>query len=296
MKAKKKHDSDRSFYIWINIILIVVSIAALIPFYLVIVTSFTNEGYIMLHGYTFFPKQLSVTAYKWILGKNSTIYMAYRNTIALTTVGTVVSLCLVSMYAYTASRKKLRFRNFIAFWAWIPTVFYAGLIPFYMVLVKLHFQNTYWGLVVPIFMNPFNVFLMLNYFRGLPGEVMESAAIDGASEWLTYLKIVVPMSKPVFATVSLYVILQIWNEWTLTLLLIDNDHKAMYPLQYLLRQIMAQVNYAQAQVNQVVNIGDLPQESLKMATVVMTIGPVILVYPFIQKYFVKGINVGAVKG
>lgn len=276
--------------------LLLISALSLLPFVLVIIVSFTPEKYIMLDGYSLFPKAFSLTAYKWILGSNSTVFNAYKISIITTAAGLAGSLVLVSMMAYTASKKHLKYRSVIAFIAWIPTVFYSGLIPFYMVLIKLNLQNNIWGLIVPMFMSPFNVFLMLNYFRGLPDAVMESAKIDGASEFRTFVQIVMPMSTPVIATVSLFVILQYWNDWQLSLLLLDTGHRKLFPLQYLLRQIMAQVSFTQQQTVQVVGANELPQESVKMATVIVTLGPVVLVYPFIQKYFVKGITLGAVKG
>lgn len=273
-----------------------ISLVAVIPIYLVVVTSFTSEKYITMNGYTFFPKELSLVAYHWVLGSNSTIFNAYKVTVLITLAGLAGSLALVSMVAYAASRKHLKYRNVISMIAWIPTVFYGGLIPFYMVLVKLHFQNNIWGLFVPLLINPFNVFLMLNYFRGLPDAVMESAKIDGASDFKTFLRIVIPMSAPVLATVSLFTVMQIWNEWSLSLLMIDTNHRNLYPLQYLLRQILSAVSFSQGQSTQVVGANELPQESVKMATVVVTIGPIIFVYPFIQRYFIKGITLGAIKG
>lgn len=292
----KKRASDICFNIFNYIFLSLLSLAAIIPFILVIMVSLTPEKYIMLDGYSLFPREFSLTAYKWILGKDSTVFNAYKISITTTSIGLVCSLVLVSMMAYPASRKHLKYRNIIAYVAWIPTVFYSGLIPFYMVLVKLKLQNNLWGLIVPMFMNPLNVFLMINYFRGLPDAIMESAKIDGASDFKTYVQIVLPMSTPVIATVALFVILQYWNDWQLPLLLLDTGHRHLYPLQYLLRQILAQVSFAQNQTVKLVGANELPQESVKMATVIVTLGPIVLVYPYIQKYFVKGITMGAIKG
>jgi len=272
----------------------VVAIIAIIPFYLVIITSFTQEKYITLDGYRMFPRGLTLTAYKWVLGDNSTVFGAYKITIFITIVGTVIGLFLTSMMGYVASRKHLKYRNVISMIAYIPVVFYGGIIPFYMVLLSLHLKNNILGLIVPMLINPMNVFLMMNYFRGLPDAVMESAKIDGASDYKTYLKIVMPMSGPVIATVALFIMLQYWNEWYLSLLLIDDTK--LYPLQFLLRQIIARVSYAQGQSGSVIQASELPQESVKMATVCVTLGPILLVYPYIQKYFVKGITIGAVKG
>lgn len=284
------------FDIFNYIVLGLLSIIALIPFLLVIIVSFTPEKYIMMNGFSLFPKELTLTAYKWILGGNSTIFNAYKISIIVTASGVVGGLVLVSMMAYSASRKHLRYRNIIAYIAWVPTVFYSGLIPFYMVLIKLHLQNNILGLIVPMLISPLNVFLMMNYFRGLPDAIMESSKIDGASDFKTFIRIVMPMSTPVIATVSLFIILQFWNDWQLSLLLLDTGHRNLFPLQYLLRQIMAQVSFAQNQTVKMVGANELPQESVKMATILVTLGPVVLVYPYIQKYFVRGITLGAVKG
>lgn len=290
----KKQKGSMGFNIINNIFLSLVSLVCLIPFYLVIITSFTKEKYIQADGYKLFPRGLTLDAYKWVLGGNSTVFNSYKVTIFITAAGTVLGLILVSMVAYAASRKHLKYRNVISMIVYIPMVFYGGLVPFYMVLINLGLKNSILGLFVPILIAPMNVFLMINYFRGLPDAVMESAKIDGADDFRTFIKIVLPMSAPVIATVALFIMLQIWNEWVLSLLLIDDSKK--YPLQFLLRQIIARVSYAQSQSQSMVNAAEMPQESVKMATVVVTLGPIVLVYPFIQKYFVKGITVGAVKG
>lgn len=290
----KKQKGSMGFNIINNMFLSLVSLVCLIPFYLVIITSFTEEKYIQADGYKLFPKGLTLDAYKWVLGGNSTVFNSYKVTIFITVAGTVLGLILVSMVAYAASRKHLKYRNVISMIVYIPMVFYGGLVPFYMVLINLGLKNSILGLFVPVLIAPMNVFLMINYFRGLPEAVMESAKIDGADDFRTFIKIVLPMSAPVIATVALFIMLQIWNEWVLSLLLIDDSKK--YPLQFLLRQIIARVSYAQSQSQSMVNAAEMPQESVKMATVVVTLGPIVLVYPFIQKYFVKGITVGAVKG
>lgn len=290
----KKKKENMAFNVINNLFLSLVALACLIPFYLVIITSFTQEKYIKADGYKLFPRGLTLDAYKWVLGGNSTVFNSYKITIFITVAGTVLGLILVSMVAYSASRKHLKYRNVISMIVYIPMVFYGGLVPFYMVLINLGFKNSIPGLFIPILIAPMNVFLMINYFRGLPEAVMESAKIDGADDFRTFIKIVLPMSGPVIATVALFIMLQIWNEWVLSLLLIDDSKK--YPLQFLLRQIIARVSYAQSQSQSMVNAAEMPQESVKMATVVVTLGPIVLVYPFIQKYFVKGITIGAVKG
>lgn len=291
----KKHIRSWSAFDYFNLIfLIAVAVVALVPFYLVIITSFASEKSILMNGYTLWPEEFSLNAYRYVLGKNSTVYGGYLISITMTACGTLLGLLVTSLYAYVCSRRNLKLHNHLSMVAYVPIVFNGGMVAFYMVLVSLHFQNTLWGLIIPMLMAPMNVFLMKNYFLGLPDSVVESARIDGAGEFRIYWNIVMPMSTPVIATVGLFIALQYWNEWFLPLLLISDPK--LYPLQFLLRQIMARVSYAQSQTGAVVTAGSMPQESLKMATVVVTIGPIIFLYPFVQKYFVKGITIGAVKG
>ena len=281
---------DTSNYILLGICALI----ALIPFYLVIISSFTSEKCILMDGYRLWPRELSTLAYQYVLGKDSAVLNGYKISIITTVIGTLCGVFVTSMYAYPASRRYVKYRNVISLIAYIPVVFNGGVVPLYMVLVNLNLQDRLIGLIIPMLVAPMNVFLMLNYFRNLPDAVMESAKIDGANDYRTYLSIVLPMSGPVIATVALFIILQYWNEWFLALLII-NDRK-LYPLQYLLRQIMARVSYVQNQAKEAMTAGSMPQESVKMATVTVTIGPIIFVYPFIQKYFVKGITIGAIKG
>ena len=281
---------DTSNYILLGICALI----ALIPFYLVIISSFTSEKCILMDGYRLWPRELSTLAYQYVLGKDSAVLNGYKISIITTAIGTLCGVFVTSMYAYPASRRYVKYRNVISLIAYIPVVFNGGVVPLYMVLVNLNLQDKLIGLIIPMLVAPMNVFLMLNYFRNLPDAVMESAKIDGANDYRTYISIVLPMSGPVIATVALFIILQYWNEWFLALLII-NDRK-LYPLQYLLRQIMARVSYVQNQAKEAMTAGSMPQESVKMATVTVTIGPIIFVYPFIQKYFVKGITIGAIKG
>jgi len=285
---------DRIFDISNYIFLGICALIALIPFYLVIISSFTSEKHILMDGYRLWPRELSTLAYQYVLGKDSAVLNGYKISVITTVIGTLCGVFVTSMYAYPASRRYVKYRNVISLIAYIPVVFNGGVVPLYMVLINLNLQDRLIGLIIPMLVAPMNVFLMLNYFRNLPDAVMESAKIDGANDYRTYLSIVLPMSGPVIATVALFIILQYWNEWFLALLII-NDRK-LYPLQYLLRQIMARVSYVQNQAKEAMTAGSMPQESVKMATVVVTIGPIIFVYPFIQKYFVKGITIGAIKG
>lgn len=269
-----------------------VALTTLVPFLIVLSVSFSDEKSVAQYGYRLIPAGWSLDAYKMLFGNGSVIFNAYKVSLTITIVGTILAVIITSMMAYALSRKVLRYRNVISMIAYIPMVFSAGLIPFYIVLIRvLHFNDTLQGLIVPLLMNPFNLFLILNYLRGIPDAVIESAKIDGAGEFRIYRSIVLYLALPGLATITLFYALNYWNEWQLALLLIENTK--LYPLQFLLRQVLMRVTYVSQQMNMASNI---PSESTKMATVVVTMGPILLVYPFVQKYFIKGITIGAVKG
>ena len=291
---KNKGKKYNAFDVFLIIFLGIVSLIAVTPFYVVVITSFASEKSILMNGYALWPEAFSLKAYEYVLGPTSTVYSSYLVTIVITVCGTIGGLIVTSLYAYVCSRRNLKYSNRLSIIAYIPVVFNGGMVSFYMVLVNLRFQNSIWGLIIPMLVAPMNVFLMKNYFLGLPESVVESAKIDGASPSRIYAKIIMPMSTPVIATVGLFIALQYWNEWFLPLLLVSDSK--LYPLQFLLRQIMARVSYSQSQSAGVMTAGSMPQESLKMATVVVTIGPIIFLYPFVQRFFVKGITIGAVKG
>ncbi len=280
------------FKITNTIFLGLVSILTLFPFLIVLVVSFSNESSIAKNGFSLIPEKWSLDAYRLIFD-GSVVFNAYKISIFITVAGTLLSVLLTSMLGYALSRKNLKYRNVLNMIVYIPMIFSGGLVPFYMVLLKLHLKDNILGLILPMLFNPFFMFLILNFFRGLPDAVIESAKIDGAGEFRIYRSIVMRLAAPGIATITLFYALNYWNEWNLALLLI-NDTK-LYPLQYLLRMILMRVTYVgQAAMN--ANVSEIPAESTKMATVIVTIGPIMLVYPFVQKYFIKGITIGAVKG
>lgn len=286
---KKKLDV---FNIVNTIFLAFVSITTLIPFLIVLTVSFSDETSIAHHGFKLIPERFSLAAYKSIFSNGSTIFDAYKVSFFVTIVGTTIAVLITSLMGYALSRKQLKYRNFFNIFVYIPMVFYGGIVPFYIVLVKLHLTNNIWGLIVPMVFSPFNLFLILNFFRGLPDEIMEAAKIDGAGELRIFWSIAMKLALPGIATITLFYALGFWNDWTLALYLISDTK--LYPLQFLLRQIISRVSFI---ANSQVHItGEIPAESTKMATVIVTIGPILLLYPFIQKYFIKGIVIGAVKG
>lgn len=280
------------FNIMNTVFLAFVSLLTLFPFLIVLSVSLTDEKSIAKNGFSLIPGEWSVAAYK-IIFDGSVVFNAYRISIIVTVVGTILSVLITSMLGYSLSRKNLRYRNVLNMIVYIPMIFSGGLVPFYMVLLKLHLKDNILGLILPMLFNPFFMFLILNFFRGLPDAVIESAKIDGAGEFRIYRSIVMRLAAPGIATITLFYALNYWNEWNLALLLI-NDTK-LFPLQYLLRMILQRVSYV-GQAAMSANISEIPAESTKMATVIVTIGPIMLMYPFIQKYFIKGITIGAVKG
>lgn len=287
---KKLHVSD----VLINIILGLVSLFTIIPFYLVVIASVTKEQEITKYGYTVFPKGLTLDAYKYIFSGSSNVLTAYNVTIIVTLVGTFFGVILTTMLAYSITRKEMRYSKQLSLFVYLPFLFNGGLVPFYMLLLKLGFKDQIYGLIIPMLINSFNVFLMVSFMKNLPQEIFESAKVDGASEYTIFFKIALHLSTPALATLTLFIMLGYWNDWYLSLLLIDD--KSKYPLQFLLRQIISNVEFAKANPKFASIVGMTPKESSKMATVVITIGPILLAYPYLQRYFVKGITVGSVKG
>ena len=286
----KKHFSLFNFF---NIIFLsIVSSLTLLPFLLVLGSSFSDEGSISKYGFSVIPKKFSLDAYKSIFANSSTIINAYKITLTITIVGTLIAVVITSMLAYALSRKQLKYKNILNLFVYIPMIFSGGIVPFYIVIHKLGFVDSIWGLIIPMVFNPFNFFLLLNFFRGLPDEIVESAKIDGAGEFRILTSIVMKIALPGIATICLFYSLAFWNDWTLSLYLINETE--LYPLQFLLRAIMQRATIIAG--SNAHFTGDIPAESVKMATVIITVGPILLVYPFIQRYFVKGLTIGSVKG
>ena len=279
---------------------IVVSIFALFclfPFIMVVSGSLTPEEDIVKYGYSLIPRRISFDAYRILLYDIDRVLNAYKITIFVTVVGTLCSLLVNSMAGYVLSRK-VRYQKPLLIFTIITMLFSGGMVPWYIVCVRyLHLKDTVWALILPTVARAWYIFLLRNFFKGIPEEMYESSKIDGASELTTFVKIMLPLAKPAIATVTLFASLAYWNDWWAGLMLIDDSNKQ--PLQLLLRTIVSNTQFLQSSPNagmmqEVSNI--LPVESVKMAIVILTIGPIIFVYPFIQKYFVKGIMVGAVKG
>ncbi|MGH4050096.1 MAG: carbohydrate ABC transporter permease [Clostridium sp.] len=295
-KIKKVSTDIIAFNIVGYIIITIIMLLCLIPFLLIVSGSFTSDEAISKFGFSLIPKEFSLAAYKMLFSFPEQILRAYGVSILVTVSGTVTGLILMSMAGYVLMRRDFEARNKIAFFLYFTTLFSGGLIPWYMLISKyLNMQDMYSALIIPELVGVFNILLFRNFMKSIPDSLIESAKIDGAGDFLIYWKMMLPLSKPVIATVGLFVALSYWNNWFMASLFIKNANK--YPLQYLLYKTLQSAQFLNAsQASQYVVSTNVPTESLKMATAVVATGPIILLYPFVQKFFVKGITIGAVKG
>ncbi|WP_339290093.1 carbohydrate ABC transporter permease [Paenibacillus sp. FSL W8-0187] len=284
--------SDKMAVLLFGLFLIIFALACLLPFWLMVINSFSSTRSLAVNGYSIWPAEFTLESYRFLL-QGKQMFTSYGITIAVTAIGTVIGLVVTTLFAYVLAHPKNRYRGFLSFMTYVPMVFGSGLVGFYLLVVQwLHLKDTLWALVLPYVMNPFFAFILVSFYRSLPYELNESANMDGAGEWAIFFKIIRPISTPVIATISLFYALQYWNDWWLSLLFIDNSD--MYPLQLLLRQLMSQMQLTSLNHGNVLTLP--PAEGVKLATVCLTIGPIILVYPMVQKYFVKGLTLGSVKG
>lgn len=277
-------------------LLTAISIVCLIPFWLIVAGSFTDEMEIIAEGFKLFPNTISFEAYKSVFATPEQIYRAYGVTIGVTVAGSVLGLLLTSMAGYVLSRKDFIYRNSLSFFIYFTTLFSGGLIPWYIMMTKyLGLKDSYWALILPPLISAWNIILMRNFMKSIPDSVIESAKIDGAGDFLIYRKIILPLSTPGLATIGLFLALGYWNDWFNANVFITSDHK--YPLQFLLYKILSSAAVLRTQTGAYLAANVVPPtETLKMAVAVVATGPIILLYPFVQKYFVKGLTIGAVKG
>ena len=272
------------------------AILCLLPFVIVVSGSFTADSIITRQGYSIFPRGVTLHAYKTVFAMPEKILRAYGVTFFVTITGTLTGLFIISMTGYALHRRILKYRNQIAFYFYFTTLFNGGLIPWYIMVANvLRLKDNILVLIIPMLMNPFLIFLMRNFMRTIPESIIESANIDGAGEFRILLSLVLPIATPALATVGLFLALAYWNEWFMSSVFIDNEK--LISLQYYLYRILAKADFLRSGVSRNVTITiDIPRESIKLATAVVATGPVILFYPFVQKYFVQGLVIGAVKG
>lgn len=287
------------YQVIINLILILVTLIMVLPMILLFMSSISSEAALLNNGYSFFPKEFSLDAYRYIFTNKETIFRAYGMTILVTFIGTAANLLLSSMMAYGLSVKKLPFRNAINFYVFFTMLFNGGLVPSYLMWSgTFHVKNTIWALILPnMLLSAMNVILIRTYYMtSIPEALYEAAKIDGASYMHIFRKIVLPMGKPILVTVGLFSGLGYWNDWTNGLYYI-NDSK-LYTVQNLLNKMIQDIQALQANASATGGGAamQVPTVSVRMAIAFVALLPILIVYPFLQKYFAKGIALGAVKG
>ena len=284
----------------LNIVFMLFALACVMPVVLVIIVSFTHNDSLVANGYSFFPDKWSLIAYESLFKDAGTIAGAYSVTIGITVVGTISSVLLMALFAYPISRSDYPYRKIFTFFLFFTMLFNGGVVTRYLVYTQvLGLTDTLMSLILPLLILPFNVFMMRTFFQTtIHPALIESARMDGAGELLIFIRIVLPLSLPVLATMSLFSTINYWNDWFNALLFIRSEEK--YPLQYLMIRVINDIMFLRENVAIAAQnpelLANLPNESLQMAMAVVGMGPILVVYPFFQKYFVKGLTVGAIKG
>ena len=268
------------------------AVACLIPFWMILAGSFTDESKLSVSGYSLFPHPFSLSAYETIF-TGPAVLSAYKTSAFITVVGTAISLAATTGIAWVIARRLPYISKPLAIFTYIPMLFTGGLVPLYLLVTQyLKLQNNLFAVILPLLVAPFLVFIQVSFFRQLPEEILESARVDGASELRIFFQIGLPLSKPILAVIGLFYAVTYWNEWFHALLFISEPNK--YPLQLLLQNLISSVT----------NAATLPQSTaqaapvyqIRLALTAVTIGPILLAYPFAQRYFVKGLTLGATKG
>ncbi|MDF2486797.1 MAG: binding-protein-dependent transport system inner rane component [Herbinix sp.] len=298
-KNKKKDDLSGRIIRTIGYVFIsFLALSCLLPFVIMVSASFENEKILVREGYHLFPKEFTMYAYEVILGGNNEIIGSYIVTILLTVIGTGLGLFITAMTGYVLQRPDFLRRNKVSLFLFFTTLFSGGLVPFYLLMTRyLHLKNNYLAILIPSLISAWNIIMMKNFIRNaIPHSVSEAANIDGASPFVTFLKVIIPMSKPALATIGLFIGLGYWNEWYNSMLFLDSSVQ-FRPLQLLLYNLINRAEYLKnSMAGKNILTQDLPLETVKLATAVLATGPIILAYPMVQKYFISGITVGAVKG
>lgn len=273
------------------------AIVCVLPFYLIIVGSLSSEQALLQKGYQFYIQDFTLEAYKLCFQSSSGVLTAYRNTILLTLVGTTINIFITTMTGYVLSRRDFQWRNIFSFFFFFTMLFSGGMVPSYIMNVRIwNFKNQWYALILPMMFSVWNMIIAKNYMIGLPYEIIESAKIDGANDLVIYVKLILPLALPCVATLALFSGLSYWNDWMNCLLYINK--REMFTLQYYLQELLAKIESIKSDLEHTTGqvAQQLPQESLKMAMTITVTGPIIFLYPFLQRFFVKGLTVGAVKG
>jgi putative aldouronate transport system permease protein len=289
---------DRQIFAAVGYVsLAILAILCIFPFILIVSSSLTEESVIITEGFKLFPSVFSTEAYSILFKYPDQMIRAYVVTITVTALGTLSGLFLTAMTAYCLSRRDFKWRNQFSFFFFFTTLFNGGLVPWYLLLVNyLHLKDTMLALIIPLLLNVFYIIVMKSFMNNIPEAITESAKIDGAGDFLIFSRLIIPLSKPALATIGLFIALGYWNDWYNALLFVS-DQKLM-PLQYYLYKMLGNMDGMRKAMmgSGAVITTSLPTEGLKMAMTIVASGPILIAYPFIQKYFVQGLTIGAVKG
>lgn len=294
------YKSDRISQGVSHIFLIILSVGSIIPLIILLSSSFSSEASILKEGYSFLPKEFSFAAYEYLLTNSASILRAYGITVFVTVFGTIVSLAMTALLAYGLSRRDLPYRNFFAFIVFFTLLFNGGLVPTYLVYTQVFdIKNTIWALIIPgLLMNGFNVLLMRTFFMtSIPEPVIESARMDGAGEFRTFFSIVLPLSLPILATIGLLQTIFYWNDWFNGLIYITEP--SLFSIQNILNRMLSDIQFLASSnlgTNTSAAAAQIPTTAVRMAIAVIGFLPILIAYPFFQKYLIKGIALGSVKG
>jgi len=291
-------NNSKVFNVFVNLLLAALIAACIIPFWLLFVSSVTSESYLIQHGYSLMPKEFSLDAYKYLWEAKDSIGRAYLMSVVIAGIGVFANIVLTVLFAYPLSHKDLPGRGAISFFLFFTMLFNGGLVPTYLVYTNLiNVKDTLAGMIVPyLLMNAFFVIIMRTYFTSsIPGEVLEAARIDGANEVQSLTRIVLPMSKPIIATIALMTLISYWNNWTNGIYFLTT-RTDFYGIQNYLNDVMNKAAFLQSHMNGMINAKAVPNIGVRMAIAVIAVLPLMIAYPFFQKYFVKGITLGSVKG
>ena len=272
------------------------AILCVLPFYLIVVASFTSERTIITEGYSLIFREISFDSYRMALKNPTAVAIAYRNTTFVTVVGTTIAVFLATMSGFVLSRKDFAWRNTLTFFFFFTMLFSGGLVPWYIICTRyLGFRNQMYALILPGMFSTWNMIIAKNFMKSIPVEIIESAKLDGANDFIIFFRLVLPVTKPLIATLALFTALNYWNDWFTCMLFITKE--SLNTLQFFLQQLLSgadQIRNLAAKSGVV--LPQLPVESMKMSMTVIVTGPILLLYPFLQKYFIKGLTIGSVKG
>ncbi|MFE0557635.1 carbohydrate ABC transporter permease [Paenibacillus sp. NPDC058910] len=283
----------------IHLLFILLSLAVVLPFLLVVAVSLTDEASLSDNGYQFLPESFSLEAYRYLLDAPDILLRAYGVTITVTVIGALAGLLLTAMTAYVISRPDYRYNRATTFYVFFTMLFSGGLVPSYILITQyLHLKDSLLALILPVLLSPFNIMVMKGFMSKIPLEIVESAKIDGARELRIFFRIILPLSTPALATLGLLISFTYWNEWFNAMLYIDDPNKV--PLQLLLVRTLGSIEFITSNsefAQQLgVDLSSFPNNSARMAIAVLAGGPMLIIFPFFQRFFVKGLTVGSLKG